>query len=288
MKSTSIFQHRRVLLVTRHGKQKVIAPLLQEAMNITMDVSENIDTDEFGTFSGDVERPADQYTTAKLKALRGLERNPAFEIAIASEGAFNPHPDSPFITVNTEIVLLMDRRHDLEITGRYVSIASHVSEKTVTNINEALETATAIGFPETGVILKAIQRSNEAFYVLKDFQSVYELSEAASFLFNNPKFNSVIMQTDMRAHRNPQRMENIRIATAELINNMLSECPACRTPGFTVTDVKRGLPCEWCGTPTQSILAYHYECSKCRHAEEKMFPKGKLKEDPGYCQRCNP
>lgn len=288
MDSPSLFYNRKALLVTKHKKEKVIAPILREALGLDIAIATKIDTDQFGTFSGEIERPDTQYNTARLKVLKAFELYPNIEIAIASEGAFNPHPDCPFMPVNTEIVLLIDKKNSLEIAGRYLSLAASVKEGTVSSMKEAWDFAEAIGFPETGVILKAGKNENNKPYIFKDANTKSGLEAALLFLFKISGNGEILMQTDMRAHYNPFRMENIRLATLELVKTIQSVCPICNTPGFDVKEVIKGLPCSWCNAPTKSTLSYIYECKKCQYREEKRYPHGKIQEDPGFCNHCNP
>jgi len=124
-----LFRGRNVLLVTQHGKEKVINPLLEDSFGMKMGLASKIDTDQFGTFSGEIERPDNQYNTAWMKALKIFQTYPDIEMAVASEGSFNPHPDTPFIPVNQEIVMLLDRKNSLEITGRYLDLAARVKRR---------------------------------------------------------------------------------------------------------------------------------------------------------------
>ncbi|MEO5592433.1 MAG: DUF6671 family protein [Chitinophagaceae bacterium] len=283
-----LFQNRNAVLVTKHHKEKVIIPALKEAFGLNIMVADKVDTDQFGTFSGEIERADTQYNTAKLKILKAFELYPETEIAVASEGAFNPHPDCPFIPVNTEIVLLIDKKNQLEISGRYLSLAAGVKEGTVSSIQEAWDLAEIIGFPEYGVILKAGKNVNDKPYIFKDATTKSCLEAALLFFFEISGDGKIVMQTDMRAHRNPFRMENIRIAALELIKTIQFVCPKCNTPGFDVKEVVKGLPCSSCNSPTRSTLSYLYECKKCAYREEKFYPHVKQQEDPGSCDYCNP
>jgi hypothetical protein len=92
----------------------------------------------------------------------------------------------------------------------------------------------------------------------------------------------------MRALFNPLRMAVIGEATRKLLELLESTCPACATPGFTVTEVKRGLPCELCGLPTNSASRHLSRCAQCGHTAEHRFPVGKTAEDPMFCSFCNP
>ena len=134
--NSNLFYHRKALIITKHNKEKVIAPILKEALGLDISVATKVDTDEFGTFSGEIERPDTQYNTAKLKILKAFELYPKAEIAIASEGAFTPHPDCSFIPLNTEIVLLIDRRNQLEISAKYLSLSVSVKEEIVSTMEQ--------------------------------------------------------------------------------------------------------------------------------------------------------
>ncbi|CAN5890278.1 hypothetical protein BH11BAC4_BH11BAC4_08650 [soil metagenome] len=288
MYSTGLFYNRKALLVTKHNKEKVIFPLLKAALRLDIAIAAKVDTDQFGTFSGDIERPDTQYNTARLKILKAFELYPEAEIAIASEGAFNPHPDCLFMPVNTEIVMLIDRKNQLEISGRYSSLAASVKAGTVSSMKEARDFAEITGFPEYGVILKAGKNKNAKPYIFKDARTSSCLEAALLFFFDISGDGKIEMQTDMRAHYNPFRMENIRLATLELIKTIQAVCTKCNTPGFDVKEVIKGLPCSQCNAPTRRTLSYIYECKKCSHREEKFYPHGKQQEEPGSCDYCNP
>jgi hypothetical protein len=83
-------------------------------------------------------------------------------------------------------------------------------------------------------------------------------------------------------------MKVIEKATKKLATKINTLCPECKTPGFGITDTTPGLPCEICNFPTHSTLSYIYSCQKCSYIKEEKYPKGKLTEDPMYCDFCNP
>jgi hypothetical protein len=82
-------------------------------------------------------------------------------------------------------------------------------------------------------------------------------------------------------------MENIRKATVDLANKMNSLCPQCQTPGFWIKDIKRGLPCNACGLPTDQEIAKIRGCLKCDHEETEGMKVFKF-ADPSKCNHCNP
>lgn len=94
------------------------------------------------------------------------------------------------------------------------------------------------------------------------------------------------LETDMRAHRNPQRMRCIRRATLDLLRAWRSRCPACARPGFVITARLPGRPCGWCGAPTRQVLADERCCAGCGHLERQ--PRHDGPADPAHCDACSP
>jgi hypothetical protein len=58
-----MFKGRSLVIATK--KEKVIAPLLEEALGIVCFVPEDFDTDTLGTFTGEIERKLDPISTAR-------------------------------------------------------------------------------------------------------------------------------------------------------------------------------------------------------------------------------
>jgi len=282
--AAQFFRNRTVLLVSMHQKEVAIAPLLQEAFGMQVFVSEGIDTDCLGTFSGEIPRAGTQLEAAQEKVRQGREKYPQAEIILASEGAFHPHPDSPFITINQELLLLHDFRLGLEISGSHGTLNNNAASLTSNSVHEILSFAIRAGFPETGILLK----STDSTIIHKNLLNPQELGAVAETLLGLAPGASIIAETDLRAHRNPLRMENIRMATKTLIGNMLSECPQCGIPGFSKSERVPGLPCEACGMPTRLPKADIWLCRKCGVEEERKPSEGKEYCDPMYCDFCNP
>lgn len=101
-------------------------------------------------------------------------------------------------------------------------------------------------------------------------------------------YGKAYAETDMRAMFNPTRMKVIEKAAQKLAAKINTLCPQCKTPGFDVTDVRQGLPCEYCNFPTRSTLSHIYSCKKCSYKNEVNYPHGKLTEEPMFCDLCNP
>lgn len=279
----SYFRGQTAILATMHGKEQAIGPVLEDSLGLKVVPSSRLDTDVFGTFAGEVERPAPQTETAVMKARACLEHHPESNFALASEGAFYGHPESPFLTVNTEIVLLLDRQTGLQVAGYHHSLDTMASGRYISSIDELREFAKAAGFPKFGLILKINQDGK--FIARKDFPDI-EAVEAAYQALSDSN-GKVMMETDLRAHRNPTRMEKIKEATKDLVRRLLSLCPHCGYPDFVVKDFEKGLPCERCKMPTRMPLKDLLHCRHCDHRAEIVFPKGETAY-AGHCDWCNP
>jgi hypothetical protein len=59
------FAGRLAVIATMHHKEQAIAPRLETALGVKTQVPANFNTDTLGTFTRDVNRPADQLTTAR-------------------------------------------------------------------------------------------------------------------------------------------------------------------------------------------------------------------------------
>lgn len=278
-----MFENRKLIIATKHEKEKVIAPLLEKALGVTCFVNENFDTDVLGTFTGETERDLDSIATARQKCLLAMELSNC-DLGIASEGSFGPHPSMFFVNADDEFLIFIDKKNNLEIIARELSTVTNFNGKEIENENELLEFANLVNFPSHGLILRKSKAENK--HINKGITDINQLKEAFYKLFN--QFNSVYAETDMRAMYNPSRMKVIETATQNLIAKINSLCPQCSKPGFGITEVKSGLACSNCGSPTNSTLSYVYVCQHCQYIKEEMYPHHKTTEEPMYCDYCNP
>jgi hypothetical protein len=288
------FNRRTAVLATMHGKEAVIAPRLEQHLGIQVLVPTDFDTDRFGTFTRDIDRPGDQRTAARLKAQAALALT-GETLAIASEGTFAPHPAFPAIPCNREIVLLLDSKNQLELVGQTFSTETNYSHKQISSPAEAQAFAAKVGFPTHGLVviahadlfeLPARGRTPiESAQIIKGIVTEAQLQDALDWAFAQAPI--VHLETDMRAHYNPTRMKAIAQATENLIEIILQACPQCGCPGFQMSEQKPGLRCGLCGSPTDLIQAVVYQCQKCECRQETRFPNGES-ADPTYCPYCNP
>ena len=266
-----------------HGKEKVLGPLLVNALGVEIVLIENFDTAQWGSFSGEISRPLDPLATAKLKCTKAAEISGA-SLAIASEGSFGAHPLIGFVAADEEILVLIDDENELEIKVKELSTETNFSGKLIHSVAEAIEFAKQVLFPSHALILRNAKDATDE--MIKGINNWNLLEEQVTSLLQ--KYPSIYVETDMRAMHNPSRMKVIEKACIKLIEKISCQCAQCSTPGFDIVDVIAGLPCSLCGCPTKSTLAYVYQCQKCNYQEEKKYPLKKIEEDPMYCDRCNP
>lgn len=289
------FRDRTLVLTTKHRKEQVIAPLMESEVGVRVIVPTEFDTDQFGTFTRDVPRPATQVETARLKATAALEAL-GETLAIASEGFFGPHPAIPYLPCNRELVVLVDRQHGLEIVGEALSTETNYRHQVITSLDEAIAFAGKVGFPEHGLVVlpdpagqpEGAIPADLKHAILKGITTGEALEAAVKMGMERSPNGKVQIETDMRAMHNPTRMRVIHQATLNLVQKIHRTCPSCGTPGFDITQRRPGLPCGLCTLPTTLTLAVVYTCQRCNFTQASLYPDGIQQADPGHCEFCNP
>ena len=278
-----MFKGRQLLIATKHAKQMVMASILEKSLGVITYTPELFDTDVLGTFTGEVERTDDPLTTLRKKCSLAAEQF-NYDLVVASEGSFGPHPTLFFASADDELIMCLDTKNNLEIVARELSVETNFNGSIITTTDQLDAFADKVLFPEHALILRDAKHSNKT--IIKGITDRDTLYKAFNEII--AKYGTAYAETDMRAMYNPGRMRVIEAATLQLVKKMQSLCPQCSTPGFDVTSATRGLPCGFCHTPTRSVLSYTYSCVKCNFTQEEMYPDKKLFEEQMYCDVCNP
>ena len=274
------FADNTAVLVSKHKKEEAIAPVLQQ-LNWQIKVYP-LDTDQFGTFSGEIAREGTPLQAARRKIAEAQQKTPG-TIWLASEGSFGPHPEFSFLPMDHELILCYDAANDLEIIAEAMDTDTNYNREEINNWGQLEKFANTAGFPAHGLILKGT-KENTPLKIIKENNNLEDLRHA----YHQLQGYNISAETDMRALYNPKRMQVIAKATQQLTEKIKSLCPNCQTPGFWITENIPGLPCEWCNKPTQMVKSHVYQCQKCSHKEEKARKDGKEFADPMYCNFCNP
>ncbi len=272
---------KEIALLTKHGKQRVINPVLEEALGCRVRHVDDYDTDLLGTFTMDVQRSGTQLDAARRKAriAMGLSGLP---FGLGSEGAFLPDPFIGLTPWNLELIVFIDSVRDLEVVG--ISQSQGNFRHLLTNDRSKLEAfAREVGFPGQQLALRPQDEHDRRIH--KGLSNWLALESA--FASALTEAGMVFVETEGRAHANPQRMANIGLAAANLAARLASLCPSCGTPGYWQFERVAGLPCADCGAPTRETSAIVYGCIKCAHRETCKV-QGLAHADPGRCDFCNP
>lgn len=277
---------RRAFLATMHHKERVIAPILRRHVGLRVSPCRDLDTDQFGAFSGERDRVGSAIDAARAKIAAGLAQKSA-ALGLASEGSFGPDPSLPLVPRGREIVLFFDSETGLEVVGTATDQQPRFNHVWVSNTHDAVVFAERIGFPEHGVVVsdrtEGSPRPNKLPF--KDITDLDALRMAVTSVLAQSR--TAFLQTDMRAHRNPTRMIAIGAAALDLARRLGSRCPSCHCPGYGITEWRPGRRCEWCGLATQEIDLEVLTCLYCGHSEERRAA-GPDRIDPALCDRCNP
>jgi len=277
------YRGRRIGLLTQHGKERVISPELDRALGCRVERVGGYDTDLMGTFTRDVPRAGTQLQAARTKARIGMELS-GLPLGLASEGSFGPDPVTGMIPWNIELLILVDDELDLELIGvaQAETNFSHLRTKTW---DKAKMFARKSGFPAHQMVVRPT--GEDAPRIRKGIASWQELVAAFAEAQVQSGSGRVLLETDVRAHANPTRMENIRRAAQDLAAKVRSRCPACATPGFSIVERVAGLPCGQCLAPTSETREEVYRCLKCPH--RLLCERTDVQHaDPVRCDYCNP
>lgn len=275
------------LLATKHGKERVIGPLLEQELGVRIRVPERLDTDQFSTFSHEIERAGSQLDAARSKIRAAFALAPEARFALASEGSFGPHPQIPVLPLAREVVVFADRQKSLTIIGRDESSDTNFAQAIVTRASDAMIFAEKMGYPVHGVIVMGCEGGKPApkSMLEKEIFCGADLERAVRAAVE--RCGAALIEADMRAHRNPQRMRAIERATIDLLERFHRRCPVCGRPDFSVIEHIPGLPCADCKAPTYVVQREASICRGCGYRCERPATD-QAAADPAQCERCNP
>jgi hypothetical protein len=278
-----VYSGRRIALLTQHGKERAIAPVLEPLLGCRVERVGGFDTDTLGTFTRDIPRAGSQLEAARRKARIGMQRS-GLPLGLASEGSFGPDPMAGLFPWNVELLVFIDDERGIEVTGM-AQQATRFAHLLTDDWEQAAQFARQAGFPEHHLVVRPQGQDDPR--IEKGLASWMALEAAFVRASGEAENGRVFLENDVRAHAHPTRMEVIRLAAVDLATKLNSLCPACGAPGFWVVERLRGLPCADCGAPTREIRADICGCPKCDHRETRERADVEH-ADPGRCDYCNP
>ena len=274
-----------VCLTSQHGKEQALGRTFRWGLGREL-LTCPIDTDQLGTFSGEVERPSDALDTCRRKAQLGLACS-GLRKGLASEGSFGPHPAVPLLAVGHELLIYLDLERDLELVERRLERRTNFSQRCMAPGDDLAGWLHQVGFPSHGVIARpACWNLGDALF--KGLHTRAALEDAVTACRAADPGGRIQLETDMRAHHNPTRMASIARLGVALVRRLRTPCPRCGLPGWGLQDTRAGLPCGWCGEPTALIVEELWGCPHCGETRPQPRRDGLLSADPGQCDWCNP
>lgn len=277
------YADRWAVLATKHDKLPLVAPPLAAVGVKVTGVA--VDTDQLGTFTGEVRRLGTPLETAVAKARLGMAASGS-TLGLASEGSIGPHPASPFLTADIEVVVLVDADRDLVVWAAATGIDILAATQPLEPGGDPTAMALRFGLPGHAVIVRPNQGPSAPLF--KGLRDLADIEAAVASCAAVSPDGQARVETDLRAHMCPSRRPTIRLAAERLAARLATRCPACASPGWGPVDALAGLPCDWCGTPTGEMRAEIDGCPACGQRAERAVVAAGATADPGRCPRCNP
>ncbi len=274
---------RRVALLTQHGKERAIAPVIEPALGCRVERVAGYDTDLLGTFTRDIPRAGTQLEAARKKARLGMELA-GLPLGLASEGSFGPDPMVGMFPWNVEMIVWIDDALGIEVAGMAAG-KTNFAHRLAADWTAAEAFARQSGFPEHHLVVRPEGEADPR--IRKGIAAWAELEAAVAWALEQSASGRVFLETDVRAHANPTRMDTIRLAAEDLAKKLCSPCPACGAPGFWIVERVAGLRCADCGAPTRETRAEVHGCLTCAHRETREHAD-RAYADPSRCDDCNP
>ncbi|TWJ25153.1 DUF6671 family protein [Micromonospora endolithica] len=269
-------------LATLHGKQWPLRPLFARWLGLRLRVAA-IDTDSFGTFTGEVPRSGSARETVIRKARAGMAAS-GCRVGLASEGSFGPYPGTPWLAADVEYVAFVDDRLGLTVVESVLSAETNHGHVVTDgrDLGSLLAFLRRCGFPSHAVTVQPATGGG------RPVKGVHRLGELISTVRDAARLSAdgrVRVSADLRAHVNPSRMRVIAAAGRRLAERLATPCPACAMPGFGRVETVMGLPCEACWCPTDQVATVVRCCVSCPYTARTERTGG---ADPSVCERCNP
>jgi hypothetical protein len=271
-------------LATIHAKERAVAAPFRRVLGAEVVAAPGVDTDTLGTFSGEIARPASPVEVTDMKARMTFAAMDV-DCSLASEGSYGPIHRVPLKAGGMELLTFIDRKRGVRVTETLITHRSNwrMLYFRAGEDERIVRELAALGFPEYGVF---VMQNDDWLTVVKDLATVKDVVAAVNRTARISADGRSLLIPDMRAHRNPLRMQLIRAVAWRLARRLTGLCPRCAAPGFGHIDSRRGLPCEACGEATHWI---HFEidgCSGCGHAVARPRKDGRRTAPRFSCQGC--
>lgn len=273
---------KRIALATKHGKLTQIAPAFEAVPEWELTLAE-IDTDEFGTFSGEIPRTLSPRDAAIAKARAGAKLL-GTDYGLASEGSIGSHPQLPWVTSDHELLALVCVSKDFVIVESHLSADIRAHKEEVNDDTDLEELATRLDLPEHAANI--LYSQDTELIVLKGIHNPEKFIAELTTL-REASVQNLRVESDFRAMSSPSRQRNISACAEKLVTRISTRCVGCNEIGWGKVGYEYGLPCSGCGQMVASVPhSEKFGCVACDYSE--VVSLGQHSIDPARCDFCNP
>ena len=271
-----------IALATKHGKLAQIAPAFERIPEWELTLAE-IDTDEFGTFSGEIPRTLSPRDTAIAKARAGAQLL-GTDYGLASEGSIGSHPQLPWVTSDHELLALVCVSKEFVIVESHLSADIRAHKEDVNENTDLEQLVTHLDLP--------VHAANILYNQDNDLKVIKGIHDPKNFIAELSKLREASVQnlrveSDFRAMSSPSRQRNISACAEKLVTRISARCVGCNEIGWGKVGYEYGLPCSGCGQMLASVPhSEKFGCVACDYSE--VVSLGQHSIDPARCDFCNP
>ncbi|TVS89494.1 DUF6671 family protein [Mycobacterium helveticum] len=271
-----------IAMGTMHGKERQVAPPFADVLGARVVAPPGIDTDQFGTFTGEVARTSEPPAAATAKARLAM-RALGVPYGLASEASYDAWLG--VLAVHEEILVFVDDVRGIRVVEGLRTPGAPGPPRLVHGADDAVDAARGFGFPRQGAAVKAAVEDRVRVFGkgITDPATLVEVVGAALAVADG---NRAWVEPDLRAHHNPSRRDVLAALAGRLARRLATPCPGCKSPGYGKVAVREGLPCRACGCPTTLAAADVHGCPTCMH--RSAVARSGAGAEPRFCPACNP
>ena len=274
----SPYRGRLISVGTRHGKQAQLAPPFRAVLGADLVTPPDLDTDQFGTFTGEVPRSIGALEAARAKARLAMNAS-GLPYGLASEASYGSFLGAGWCG-HEEILLFCDDLLGIEVLeGHRTTSVPGASHRV--NAADELPHHMIIGLPEQALIVR--DNTGDIVKGITDTPTLRSVIAASAARSTD---GIVIVEPDLRAHHNPSRRRVLTSLAHTMARRLATYCPDCGAPGFGRVNTEPGLRCRVCESPTRLVHNEIHGCAACPYL--LYHPVEAPWADPAYCPECNP
>lgn len=278
------YRGRLIAVGTKHGKEAQFRPAFDNFLQARLITPAGIDTDQFGTFAGEVPRVGSAVGAARAKAVLATTIT-GVPLGLASEASYGPLPGSGWFG-HEEILLFRDDELGIEVIEGYRTASVPGTATRIGDPGEVPPGLIALMPAQSLIVRSAAPAPGAAVFARKGIGDQPTLRSAITEAAGLSADGLAIVEPDLRAHHNPSRRQVLTRLARTLAHRLTTPCPECRIPGFGRVGSEPGLPCRICRSPTPLASCEIHACCLCEHTLSRPVPTPWA--DPADCPECNP